>query len=338
MKKNESKKTNKLTKWLKSEKFQNEFKPEITRVLAVIIFTFIYGLGLSWFLQVSPIRLYTGGVPGIAQLFVDFLKYIVKLDSVTSPNFHEGTWLGILIMAFNIPVFILGWFGVSKKFTIYSIISVVIQSTVLSFIHINTFAGIDPTLLAILGGILIGIGAGGALKYGTSTGGFDIIAQYISLKKGRSVGFISTVLNVAIAVLGSIVISHGSDGLDLGTISYTAKELGAQTGVLTIFRILITMLVMDKIHTSYNYVEVNIITDFPEEITEKIMSEIKRGVTLLDVRGGYGYHEKTMIFVVIMSFEKSKLLQLVRSIDPKAFISTVPVSSISGNFTKRTIA
>lgn len=338
MKKNESKKLHKLIAWLKSEKFQNNFKPEILRVSAVIFFTFIYGLGLSWFLQVSPIRLYTGGVPGIAQLFVDFLRYIVKMNAIVSPNFHEGTWLGILIFIFNIPVFLLGWFGVSKKFTIYSIISVVIQSTVLSFIHIDTFAGVDPTLLAIMGGILIGLGAGGALKYGTSTGGFDIVAQYISLKRGKSVGFISTILNVLIAILGSLVIARGSEGLDIGSVSYTASELGAQTGVLTIFRILITMVVMDKIHTSYNYVEVNIITSYPEDITEKIMAEIQRGVTLMDVRGGYGYYERTMIFIVIMSFEKSKLLQIVRSIDPKAFISTVPVSSITGNFKKKTIA
>ena len=53
-----------------------------------------------------------------------------------------------------------------------------------------------------MGGLLTGVGVGGALKYGTSTGGLDIIAQYYSLKNGTSVGFISMVLNVVIALAG----------------------------------------------------------------------------------------------------------------------------------------
>src|SRR5690554_2809928 len=87
-------------------------------------------------------------------------------------------------------------------------ISVIIQATVIGFIPVINFGLNNEShalLAAILGGLLIGVGVGGALKYGTSTGGFDIIAQYWSIKKGSSVGFISMVLNVLIAFAGALI-------------------------------------------------------------------------------------------------------------------------------------
>ena len=87
-------------------------------------------------------------------------------------------------------------------------ISVIIQSLVIGFFPTIDFGLNEPThalLAAFLGGLLIGVGIGGALKYGTSTGGFDIVAQYFSFKKGISVGHISMVLNIAIAALGALI-------------------------------------------------------------------------------------------------------------------------------------
>src|SRR5690606_9642588 len=100
------------------------------------------------------------------------------------------------------------WFGVSKKFVVYSMISVLIQATILGFIpqlNIGLQNESQALTATILGGILIGIGVGGALKYGTSTGGLDVIAQYLSLKKGKSVGFISMVMNIAMALIGGLI-------------------------------------------------------------------------------------------------------------------------------------
>ena len=64
---------------------------------------------------------------------------------------------------------------------------------------------IDLLLLSFIGGFVSGVGSALALRYGTSTGGVDILAQAISFKKNISIGFLSLIVNILVAVLGAIV-------------------------------------------------------------------------------------------------------------------------------------
>src|SRR5690554_7549224 len=101
-------------------------KDNIVRTIAVTFFTLIYSVGVAWFLEASAIRLYTSGVPGASQLIVDFFEYIV--------HYNLGSWfMGISVLILNIPVLLLGWFKVSKKFTIFSLVSILIQSLMLGW-------------------------------------------------------------------------------------------------------------------------------------------------------------------------------------------------------------
>ena len=175
--------------FINSERYKKKIKPEIKRSIAVVFFTMIYGFGLVWFLEASVIPLYAGGVPGIGQLVRDFMYYRMHIDLGNNAQL----FLAIFTIVGNIPIVILGWFGVSKKFTIYSLVSILIQATIIGFIpKVNLgLTGINHTLVnAIMGGALIGIGVGGCLKYGASTGGLDIIGQYFALRNGKTVGFI----------------------------------------------------------------------------------------------------------------------------------------------------
>src|SRR5690554_2518328 len=153
----------KFIDYFKSEKFKQTIFPEVKRTVAVTLFTVIYGIGVTWFLEASVIPMYTGGIPGVAQLIRDFLKYTLGLDLAG----WEGFLLSSIIILANIPILILGWFGVSKKFVIYSLISVIIQAAMLGYIpplELGLTGASQALTATILGGILIGIGAGGALK------------------------------------------------------------------------------------------------------------------------------------------------------------------------------
>jgi uncharacterized membrane-anchored protein YitT (DUF2179 family) len=226
---------NKLTHWIQSDKFKSKVLPEVQRVIAVFVFTAIYGVGVSWFLEASVVPLYTGGIPGLGQLVRDILETVFHRD--LSEHF-----LGIFVVVFNIPILILGWFGVSHRFTIYSAISVAIQAFILSWIpQVDMgLASVEHALAAaILGGLLIGIGGGGALRYGTSTGGLDIVAQYLSFKRGHSVGVLSMAMNVVIAVLGGLIIG--------GKLSPTAVVMsGGVIASYTIIRIIVSTAITDK--------------------------------------------------------------------------------------------
>lgn len=280
--------------------------------LAVVFFTFIYGASITWFLEAATEPLYTGGIPGIAQLLRDVV------NKYTDLNFGN-LFLGLFVFIGNIPIMILGWFGVSKRFTLYSLVSVVIQATVLGLTPRVDFGISDTFTLAVLGGLLGGIGVGGALRFGTSTGGFDILAQFISLKRGVSVGYISMILNVLIALIGSFV--YGS----LAIAAYT------------IIRILVSTLATDKIHTSYNFLKLEIITKHPNEVNEYIMKEIHRGVTLIPSKGAYSKSEQTILMVVIVTFELTPIKDKLKEIDPNAFIIVEPVRHVYGNFARKTI-
>ncbi|MGI6781741.1 MAG: YitT family protein [Acholeplasmataceae bacterium] len=138
----------KKIKFFKSEKFKNFTHSEPFRILIIIVSTAIYGIGLGWFLEASAeLRIYGGGIPGIAQLIVD----IVKLSN--GGQISQSTRdiiMFVTILGLNIPLFLLGWFGVSKRFTMYSMISVTIQATIIGYLKVDIFKDVEPALLAII--------------------------------------------------------------------------------------------------------------------------------------------------------------------------------------------
>jgi uncharacterized membrane-anchored protein YitT (DUF2179 family) len=189
----------------------------------------------------------------------------------------------------------------------------------------------DALAASVLGGLLIGVGGGLALRYGTSTGGLDIIAQYLSLKKGKSVGYISMLMNVGIAILGGLIV--GNHEVHLAKSSPVVSSHPTQS-----FRIIISTVMVDRTHTSYHFLSVDIITASPQAIVDQILTKVYRGVTLMKVEGAYSHHEKTLIYVVISSYELHTLVGLVRRADPTAFVVTRPVKNVFGNFKRKTIA
>ncbi|BCR35378.1 YitT family protein [Mariniplasma anaerobium] len=318
---------NKLITFLKSETYINKIYPEVKRVGVVILFTFIYGIGVAWFLEASVVPLYSGGIPGLGQLVRDTLFVIFNVD--VGANF-----LGLFVIIANIPILLLGWFGVSHRFTIYSMISILIQAFILSWmpqIDMGLGSVEHAFTSAVLGGLLIGIGAGGALRYGTSTGGLDIIAQYLSFKKGKSVGTLSMAMNLFIAILGGFIvggkIGPGGEVITGGVIiSYT------------VIRVIVSTILTDRMHTAYQFLSVDIITQDPQALVDEILHKVYRGVTLMKVEGAYSHHEKTLIYVVISSYELHALIALVKKTDPHAFMVTRPTKHVFGNFARKTIA
>ncbi len=318
---------NNIKTFFQSDQMKQHVLPEVERLIAVILSTIVYGIGVSWFLEASVVPLYTGGIPGLGQLVRD--AFFVWFGIDFGPHF-----LGIFIIVLNIPILLLGWFGVSHRFTIHSIISIVLQAFILSWLPVINMGLTDRSdafAAAVLGGLLIGIGGGAALRFGTSTGGLDIIAQFVSLRKGKSVGFISMIMNVAIAIAGGLIVG-GKLGPSGEIIS------GGVIASYTVIRIIVTTILTDRMHTSYQFLSVDIITSVPQALVDEILHKVYRGVTLMRVEGAYSHHEKTLIYVVISSYELHALVGLVKSVDPNAFIVTRPVKNVFGNFKRKTIA
>ncbi len=292
------------------------FKSEYKRFLIITLASVIYSLGLIWFLQ--PGSLYSGGIVGLMQLIINIIAKVTG----------ETYAIGMFIFVFNIPLIFIAFKYVSLKFAIYSLLSIVIQSIMgLGFINVVNFqinmqgtTEYNQLMLALIGGGLIGFGGSLALRFGGSTGGVDILAQALALKKELSIGFSSLIFNCAIALIGGFVLQSWA------VVFYT------------IIRIVVTSIVTDKVHTTYNYLRVEFITEKGEEISSMIMRESGHGVTVISAEGGYTHKKKYVLEIVLSSFQLYPIIELAKKTDPNVFIIASPVKRLVGNFKKRTIA
>lgn len=285
---------------------------ESYHILIVLFTAILFSLGVMWFL--TPAGLYAAGVTGLGQIIQ---KIIFMASDFTMP-------LGALTFVLNIPLFVFGWKKVSIRFSLYSILSVVVQSIfTMGWLPVYTF-GIDATtnqlLFALIGGLVTGLAMGIALRFGTSTGGIDILAQALSIEKGISIGIFTMILNCMIALVGGGILSN-------------AWEIS----MYTFIRIIISSIVVDKIHTAYNFVRLDIISEQVDMIADRLMKELGRGVTLISVEGGYTHKIKRDAFIILTSYELARAKKICTQVDPNVFVIIAPAKGTVGRFARKTI-
>lgn len=293
----------------------------IFRLTVVIVANTLIAFVTVWFLE--PAQLYSGGAVGIAQL----IKRLIESTGV------ETFKLGWFIFLVNIPITIIGIKFVSVKFTILSIIAVVVQTIVTNLLPDAPFDlvplqdGVVPKemygyilTLAITGGVLGGIATGVALRLGTSTGGFDVLGQALALKKNISIGSFTMILNVLIAIFGGALL-QGSWIICL----------------FTIIRMVLNSLVIDKIHTAYSYIAVRIFSKNGLDIANAIMNEMSRGCTIERVIGAHSGSDSIEVYSVVSSYEVDKVYKIIKRYDDHAFVTTAPVKDVWGKFIKHSI-
>jgi len=271
----------------------------------IIVGTLLFVFAMQWFIE--PAGLYAGGLTGVLQLLVPVFSYLsgVELN------------LGILLFIFNVPILWLGWVAIGRRFTILSIAVVVLSSVFLSIVPERPFAE-DILLNTVFGGVMVGAGGGMILKVGASSGGLDIISQYISLKFDGSVGKYSFMINAVIILVAGLI-------------------YGWEIALYTLINMYITAIVYDRIHTVHQNLTVYIVTDQEDAMIEAVWNHLYRGITLLDARGAYTKESKSVLMIVLSSYELYDVLQVVKAVDGRAFTNVVKSVAVQGNFVKKKI-
>lgn len=305
---------NKLTQYSK--------KRNLKVISGMVFGTIIYCISVVWILDLG--KFYAGGVTGLSQLISNALENIGVTVSKS-----------IFIAIFNVPLFIIGWRGVSKRFAILSLSSVLLQVLVIAVLEYFVSKGFNPVAdafrdvsgnikdssmltIAVLGGLVCGVGSGISLRTGASTGGMDILSQFFSFKKGIPFATISLTLDLIIIVLSSFV----------GNL---------EIAFYTIIRLIITILVLDRIHTIYKYMRVQIITDHMEEMREALVTNFNHGVTIYQAMGGFSQSNKWVLESVVSSYEAEEYKNIAFKIDEKAFITFTVVKHVYGFFNHNAI-
>jgi uncharacterized membrane-anchored protein YitT (DUF2179 family) len=275
----------------------------ILRGLIVIIGGFIAAYGLETVL--IPNHVSDGGVTG--------------LSIVGSQLF--GLPLGVLIAVINIPFIWLGYQQIGKGFAIYSIIGIASLSVGTSLMH-HTPAIIegDTLLVTVVGGIILGIGMGLALRSGGALDGIDMLAVLLSRRLPFGTSDLILFLNLFVFIFVSI--AFGLQGAILSAIAYFIASK-------------VILIVETGLSGSKTF---EIITTQPVLMVETIRDRLGRSATYKEVYGGYSHEQFQEITCVINRLEESKIKEIINEIDKMAFVRVYDVAEVKGgNFRKRNV-
>lgn len=274
-------------------------RESIVEYMYVIVGAAIIAIGFNVFLL--PNQVASGGVSGISTILHGLFGW--------NPGFIQ--------YAFNIPLFIAGVFVLGKKFGIKSFIGTI----TLPFIVLLTNSWgpwtDNPLLGALFGGIVVGLGIGLVFKGNASTGGTDLLAQIITKYSGISLGTSVLLIDGIIAISAAIV-------FDLEKGLYALIGLYVTTKTIDIIQLGLSQSKM-----------VYIITMKQDEVRDAIYAEIDRGVTKLPAIGGYTRESRPVLMVVVYQTEFTKLKQLIKNVDPSAFVIVSDAYEVLGEGFKR---
>lgn len=233
-----------------------------------------------------PKQFATGGLTGLCLIIHKILPAI------------EVSWLYFIA---NIPLFLMAWKYVGRRFFFYSLVGVLSFTVAVSFIHIPIEVH-DNILSALLGGLIFGAGTGIALLSSGSQGGLDILS--IMLLRRYSITLGNTFLVVNVFILLMVAAFYSVDAL-----LYTLIVIYVSSKITNI---VVTGLSQRK--------SVIIISTHWEEISKEILKDIRRGVTIIEGKGGFTGRPEHILYTVVPLMEIGQVKTLIKQIDPEAFV------------------
>lgn len=245
-------------------------------------------------------------------------------------NLAEGGFTGITLLLFflfnwdpsytnlllNIPLFFIGWKLLGKNAFHYTVLGTVSVSAFLWIFQrypVHMPLNEDMTLAALFAGVFIGVGLGIIFRFGGTTGGVDIIARLAHKYVGWSMGKTMFLFDACV--------------ITLSLITY----LSYKEAMYTLVAVFIGARVIDFMQEgAYSARGAMIISEHNEKISEKIMNEMERGVTVLKGYGSFTKSEREVLYCVVGKNEIVRLKNVIISVDPHAFVSVSVVHDVLG--------
>lgn len=265
--------------------------------IAIVLGNALYSLAVAAFLE--PAGLITGGATGIALA-------VGRLTGVSVSGF---------LLFFNLAMLVWGWLVLGRAFALNTLASSVLSPAFLALWE-GLLAGRvltdDIVLCTIFAGLGIGVALGVVIRAGASTGGMDIPPLVLQKWFRWPVSVTMMAFDVAI-VVGQAAFSP------------IPQVLYGIVMILTHTIVMDKMLMMGESRT-----EVKLISEHSDELCEAILSQLDRGVTILNGAGGYTHEPAAVLLSVVSNRELPKLEKLVHAIDPACFLIVSRVTEVSG--------
>lgn len=257
----------------------------------------MFAFGLVFFNIAN--HLADGGISGITLIF----RALFHIDPAYST---------ILI---NVPLIIIGWRFLGRQSLIYTIYGTGMLSLCLwvwQRVPLTIALHGDLLLSALGAGIIGGFGSGLLYRYGGTTGGTDIIARIFERFRGVPMGRTLLYLDVVVLLISLVYI-------DIQHMAYTL-----------IYSYVFARIVNFTQEGAYAARGVIVVSENYQQITDEIMTELERGVSLVNGEGGFSHQERKMIYVVVAPSELYRLRQIIQRNDSRAFISVINVNEALG--------
>lgn len=257
----------------------------------------LYSFSFCYFIE--PNQISPGGITGIAAI----INYVFSLPT------------GVMVFLLNLPVLIFGMKKIGGKFILKTIVVTIMISVMLDIfgIFVPEFSG-DRLLAALFGGVLSGSGLALVMLRGATTGGVDVIAKIVRIKHP----FLS--MGRLILIMDGIVVL-------LAAVCYRNIE----TALFTVIELFASSKVIDAVlYGSDKGRMLIIITNNGEEVSNRLFKEIKRGITLVPVKGGYLKKDRQMLICALRTQEAARAVATVKNTDPNAFTIVTLTGSILG--------
>lgn len=219
--------------------------------------------------------------------------------------------LGLLYFLLNIPLFLVGWKFVGRRFFLYSILGMTILSAALHFVHVPVPVS-DPILAAMLAGIINGCGSGVILRSIGSAGGVDILAVILNKKFSVKVGTTSLLFNAGLLLGAALIFS-----LDMALYTLLFIYVSAQMMNLVVMG-------LSKRKTML------IVSEHWSEISREILKKDRRGVTILEGKGAYSGEAQHVLYTVISFRDLPQIKKAITGVDPKAFVVVMDTQEVMG--------
>lgn len=332
-------------------------------LILTVISSFIFSFGFKAFIQpnydavaqigsegnfVSELSIKTlasCGASGISQVLISIMK-ICGCVYLTDNFSHDITYW-CFYLGVNIPLFILGFFKVGKRFALYSFLNVAFASLFgillpnsepTDFINQVTYAiGSDIFARVTFGALCTGMASVLAYLIDSTTGGTDIVAYYISEKKSVPVGKWSALFNViTVSIFSILSVVPLNQQFEMHAMGAVEPATALTIFLFTIFYMIFVTLVVDTINVKNKKVEVQIITK-NQNLSNVLIANIPHSCTILEGAGGYTGSKIYIVNVSVRKKEAKKVVKVCQSVDPNAFINVIPMDQIYGRFYKKPI-
>lgn len=275
----------------------SKIKSIVSEYFQILVGIVLASIGLKAFLL--PNGFLDGGVTGIALLVRTFVD--IKIS--------------YLLLIFSIPFLILGYFTVSRRIVLKSIISIIGLAI---FIYVENFETItdDKLLISIFGGLFLGAGIGIAIRNGSVLDGSEILGVYLNDKFGFSIGQVILTFNIVLFAI-------------------TAWVISTEVALYSILTYIVTAKVTDlTIEGFEDFIGVTIVSKKYELIEEAIMKELGIGMTLYRGTRGVGYSGEQVDFdiihTIINRIDLKRMHRIIDRIDNEAFIVEFDVNNVKG--------